>query len=280
MMPDFKIKVDNSSNIFNVSEDIDTVDIRINDEAKYKGMVSSATGLPINYIIGSRMNEFNGWHKVNGYWYRFKCMDDFSVINEILGQYISEYFGLPTAEYYPARCGNVSGVVTPNFCSKDKSYITLYELNYRSCSSFHLLEELELDYESVIDILKKVIIRDFYTSETDRYNRNLMFEYCGDELFLAPLYDYELSFVDKYNYTYIGILATFDIRDRYTQEIMRMDDIFNETLNELMNINIKLLLEKLEDNFKVLLDDDTKKYYSKHDEKIKRYVRNCELIGD
>ena len=40
MMPDFKIKVDNSSNIFNVSEDIDTVDTRAND-ARIKRYVRS-----------------------------------------------------------------------------------------------------------------------------------------------------------------------------------------------------------------------------------------------
>nr|MBP3258741.1 hypothetical protein [Bacilli bacterium] len=279
-MLDFKIKIADNSNIFNVIEDIDTKNIRINDEDKYKSIVSSATGIPINYIENSRMDEFNGWHKVDDIWYRFKYVSDFSAINEILGEYISGCFNLPTAKYYLAKNGDISGVVTPNFCSNDKSYITLKELGYKSTSNFDLLDDLELDYEDVIDTLKRVIVRDFYASESDRYNRNLMFEYCGDELYLAPLYDYELSFVNKHNYLFVGLLATFDIRDINTQDILRNDEAFMDAINVIMDINMNRLLEKLEDEFKVLLDRDTKKFYTNHDTKIKNYIRKYNLIGD
>ena len=141
------------------------------------------------------------------------------------------------------------------------------------------MNELENKYgKSLSDKLKTVVIRDFYTSEKDRYNRNLMFEKHEDTYLLSPLYDYELSFDTYKNNIYHGILANFDIRNIDIQETLKKDDTFTYALNKLMDINMDMLLKKMEEEFNVTISNDTKEYYKKHDNKIKNYIREYKIV--
>ena len=279
-MTKLKIEINSSSKIFKVIEDKDTKKIRLSDPTEYLNIISRETGLPHKRISDGFREYVNNWHKVEGNWYIFHKLTDFYSINEILGQYISEYFDISTAKYYLAKYGSRKGVITPNFASPNNTYISLSDLGYHKIKyGFEFLNELENKYgKSLSDKLKTVVIRDFYTSEKDRYNRNLMFEKHDNTYLLSPLYDYELSFDTYKNNIYHGILATFDIRSIDIQEVLKKDDTFRYALNKLMNINMDMLLKKMEEEFNVTISNDTKEYYKKHDNKIKNYIREYKIV--
>lgn len=279
-MSKIKIEVNNSSKIFKVIEDSDTKKIRLSNTKEYLSMISRETGLPEKRISDGFREYVNNWHKVDGNWYIFHKLTNFYIINEILGEYISEHFDISTAKYFLAKYGSRKGVVTPNFASPINTYLSLGDFGYHNIKyGFEFLKEIEERYgKNLADKLKMVVIRDFYTSEKDRYNRNLMFEKHDNKITLSPLYDYELSFDTNKNNIYHGILATFDIRSIDIQEMLKKDETFKYALNKLMDIDMDLLLKRMEEEFNVIIPDDTKDYYKKHDNKIKNYIRNYRLV--
>lgn len=80
---------------------------------KKKDADTLVIGAPVYwYTVGGLLKTFiDRWHKIHDLWYFYKSDDyDFHFINELLGEVISEYFGLDTVHYHVA-----------SLCVKDES---------------------------------------------------------------------------------------------------------------------------------------------------------------
>ena len=108
-----KITDDVRNNFFNLDEN--------GKEKIIKLMIHLETGSPEDYI------RLKNWHKIDGKWYYFKNKFTERNINELLGEVISEYFGLDTVHYKLARVyGNEKieeGLISENFCDPDRKSV-------------------------------------------------------------------------------------------------------------------------------------------------------------
>lgn len=213
----------------------------------------------------------NNWHQIDGQWYFVKWrMDDKKILNELIGELISEYFNLKTVHYKLVKSKNGYGVISKNFCDKNFNYKKAGQLRLKKGRDLELFEHSNLDDDLLCDI-KKLFIRDFYTSQIDRFRKNLLFMVNNNEIRLAPLFDYELSFVFRKAY-YTNDLGRLDLTYDKTIKYLKEDSYFQELLYLLMDADIKNILEKAEEKHGVLIDDGTEEYYYNHEKKVKSLV--------
>ncbi|MDE6292628.1 MAG: hypothetical protein K2L98_02980, partial [Bacilli bacterium] len=168
--------------------------------------MSEEMGVPKDLLINGRNFFFiDRWHKIDGKWHFFKGDGyDFHFVNELLGEVISEYFGLDTVHYSVAKLivegkEPTIGVVSENFCSPDYKYTRIFDYKL-AAGDIRYLESLrsictsDEEFKLLFADLKKFIIRDFYTSQGDRNGNNFLFREKRDGSEgkrLADLYDYE-----------------------------------------------------------------------------------------
>ncbi|MBR1376878.1 MAG: hypothetical protein IJ565_03590 [Bacilli bacterium] len=280
---------------FSIKNDSKIIDIKTDKEIEFykkenlnmlAKIINRETGINESSIyLPPRIMYINNWYKLNGKWCFYKQMDSLSIVNQFLGEKVSNYFDLPSAHYQLAKKDNKYGVVTPNFCEKNTTYKTLkdYKIKYpKDFDIFKLLIDLcsnEDEYNRLLNDIKKIMIRDLYTWEYDRTNHNLMFkEKSGIEV--APLYDYEKSFNANYlcPYIYSSVLGTFDLKEKDTQEFIRNDEMFQSLLNKLMDIDIIEMLSEIEMENDIALDEKLKDNYKDYNAKIKLMIRKNKLL--
>lgn len=253
--------------------------------------ISKETGVPKELIYTAPYFFFiDRWHKIDNQWYFYKSDGyDFHFINELLGEIISEYFGLETVHYKIAQlCVNGKnqgyGVVSKNFCNPESTYKSAWDYGFNPTSDLSILQKIrdicstEKEYLILLNDMKKFFIRDFYVSQLDRTGNNFLFKIDTNGIRLAPLYDYENSFeaIDKYKYR--NQIGELDITNPDTRKILLTDDKFQELLNLLMGTNMSTFIELVEDRHKILVPNHIKDYYFKDDSLIKRLVLKHRII--
>lgn len=278
----FEIKVDNLIQ-FNTS-DVD----RFNCIAK---KISEETGVPKELIYTAPYFFFiNHWHKIDGEWYFYKS-DGYDVhfVNELLGEVISEFFGLDTVHYNVAKLSvqgmkDEYGLVSKNFCDAKYTYKRVWDYGLPPRNDLSVLENVrsicqsEEEYLLLLDDLKKFFIRDFYTSQLDRSGNNFLFKITPNGIRLAPLYDYENSFESIKPQIYRNQIAQIDIEDSEIQSLLKNDLKFQELLHLIMQADMLSFIDEVEDRHKILVSSDDKEYYKKSDEEIKQLILMNKLI--
>ncbi len=248
-------------NIYKEPMIIETSKTVYNNKLKAE-IISKETGIPISYIYDdSYVNVYisdysNNWIKINNQWFFRKKIDDsLNFFNELLGQEISVYFHLETATYQIAKeyknnyfeyC-----LLSKNFCDYNYDYINFEDLHIETNNKsleerLNIIKKLcqknnDTNYLLLQDIIK-MSIRDLYSNMMDRHKFNFFFKKNKGMLRLAPLFDYECSFITP-PVKYQNPLIKIDISDKKTNEIIKCNDTFQESIDRLMDINIEKLLQ-------------------------------------
>ena len=271
------------------------IDFDVNKSKEYEyiaSCISEETGVPKNLIYKAPyLFYIKYWYKINGEWYFYKGDGyDFHFINELLGEVISEYFGLSTIHYNIAKlCVNGQkekyGLLSKNFCEKNCSYKTAWDYGLESKRDLSVLENIkticnsENEYLELLKDLKKFFIRDFYTSQSDRSGKNFLFKETDNSIRLAPLYDYENSFESITPERYRNQIGEINLRNNETTYILKNDSLFQELLQLIIDIDMKSLLQMTEDRHKIIVPNNLKDYYINHDKEIKKLVKQQHLVG-
>lgn len=253
--------------------------------------ISEETGVPAELIYTAPYFFFiKNWHKINGKWYFYKSDGyDFHFINELLGEIISNYFELDTAQYRVAKLSVVGketeyGLVSKNFCDIKYTYKRCWDFGFEPRRDLSILKNIknichsEEEYQLLLNDLKKFFIRDFYTSQLDRSGNNFLFKITPEGTRLAPLYDYEWSFKDIERQSYRNQIAEINIASRETQSLLKNDIKFQELLHLIMVANMSSFIDKVEDTHQILVPTDYKERFKQRDTKIKRLILENKLI--
>ncbi len=273
--------------VINVDKPIDLDNVR--ECERIAAMISEETGVPKGFIYSPVRPLVDRWHKIGDEWYFYKSDDyDFHFINELLGEIISEYFGVDTVHYSVAKlCVSGKeqyGLLSKNFCDKKYTYKTVWDYGLTRRSNLSILGDIrgicgsDSEYLLLLKDLKKFFIRDFYTSQLDRTGANFMFRVGSEGIRLAPLYDYENSFESISPEWYRNQIVDLRLKDEETRAILRSDDDFQELLHSLMRISMKDFLQIVKSLHKIRISSDLRDYYEKWDKDIKRLVKEYEVI--
>lgn len=233
--------------------------------------------------------------KIDGTLYHKKMRHRVYIVNELVGEFISQYFGLDTVksimykDIKPSYYWLLSKVFTnniehysyldslfPGFINS--STIGLDNLNNlsRIYSFTHrkIYDVSKRDLEKLSLSLRKLIVRDFITNQTDRHGANFMFSFNKSHVKLMPVYDYEHSFKKAEMKKFLGYFD-FNLNDEDVIKFIKNDDIFQELLEIAMCLDMRKIIKQLEDEYPILLNILEKHDYTsiirKKQSEIKRY---------
>lgn len=243
------------------------------------------------------INSFDDCHfcKYQKDIYHFKIRNNLEIIvNELLGEIVSEYFKLDTVKtkLYKNHCWDGYVLMTKMFDVKGYDVIKLspeYFTNVKIKDNVGLdnLKRLEnikyKDKERKYNVellklsLKKMIIRDLITNQTDRHENNFLFKVSKNEVIMLPLFDYEHSFFhDRYEHFYN--LFDFDLNLKKVIKMIRIDDEFQELLYRAMDLNIYKIIYQLQDEYPVVLHHSDMVKYSRIISDKKEQIKKYKLI--
>ena len=271
--------------------------------SKMAEAISKETGVPPRLIYETRYgidlhNKIKNWYKINDIWYYYKNVSGKTFINELIGEIVSEYFDIDTIHYQIAQLidseGNSKiGLISENFCDLNTNYRTLdyYEKlhkfffwKYDSLpETFNKLKTICLNSSNYLQLassIKKLYIRDFSTSETDRSKNNILFKDDGNSVMLGTLYDYEETFTDDISIipVYISDIGKMDVRNPYTQLLLREDPESQKLLELLMTMDINQIMSQTEQRHNIVIPEYAKQEYIKHNNRVKKIVMENNLL--
>lgn len=205
--------------------------------------------------------------------YHIKNKKNKFLLNEIVGELVSEHFKLDTvkSKLYKMEQNNYC-ILTKLFTNKDNKYGDIFEIFPDFYAEYNNLEILKYLFRiknsegkevyiskknsSIIALkLKKMIIRDLITNTTDRQSYNFMFKVTKNKVDLMPLFDYEFSFKDG---STNGNVISFDIFEPYMIDYFREDEVFQKVLHSAMDLNMKKIIKKLQQEYPIKLSMDEK----------------------
>lgn len=255
--------------------------------------MSTEMGVPKELLFVAPYFFFiDHWHKIKDKWYFYKSDGyDFHFVNELLGEIISEYFGLDTVHYRVALLKVAGknpeyGLVSENFCSPDYIYTRTWDHNLGRMDIFELDRLINIcnsseEYKMLLSDMKKFIIRDFYTSQGDRSGNNFLFRQKKDESEgkrLAPLYDYENSFESSSPEIYCNQILHLDMKDPRLPKYFKKDSEYQENLCKISDANIDKLMKIVEERHNILIPNDIKEYYRESDKEKKDIIKINRLV--
>lgn len=254
--------------------------------------MSAEMGVPKELLfVAPHFFFINRWHKIDGKWYFYKSDGyDFHFVNELLGEVISEYFGLDTVHYQVAKRivegKEEYGLVSENFCSTDYLYTRTLDYNLEG-GNIHSLDKLieicksSEEFKLLLSDMKKFVIRDFYTSQLDRSGNNFLFKEKKDRSEgkrLAPLYDYENSFESISPEIYRNQILRVNMKDPELPKFFKKDSEYQESLSRIRDVNIDKLIKAVEERHNILIPSDMKEYYRKSDKEKKDIIKTNRLV--
>lgn len=288
-----RINIIDKSKILEINKD-KLIKFKEKDHEKYNKMakqISYESGVPKESIYQiSKLFRINNWHKINDEWYYYKGdNNDTHLINELLGEVISEYFDLDTIHYNVAKlCINGKeeqlGLASKSFCNKDSKYKKSWDYDLNENNDLSVLEDIkkicnsDSEYLLLLDDMKKWFIRDFYTTQLDRSANNFFFKVTNGNIRLGPLFDYEHSFISIEPTVYQNQIATLDIKNKKTQQFLTEDSRFQELLNQLMNADIEKFISTVEERHNIGIPKEDKEYYKDYEDNIKKLVLENKLV--
>ena len=242
--------------------------------------ISRETSDPLEVVKGFE----DRWYYKNGKWFFVKTKDyDFHFVNELLGEVISIYFGLDTVNYQIAKVNSSYGLASMAFGERNSTYKLVSDYKVFPIYSLKDLDNInsicttKLEYLKLLRNIKKILIRDFYTSQADRFGKNILLKENTNGISLAPLFDYEKSFYKPSVITF-NHLAKLDITNREDRKILKNDLDFQEQLVRLYTISIFDLLKEVEDRHGIKINSYLKEKYLNHDIKVKSLIKDYKLL--
>lgn len=221
------------------------------------------------------------------------------VVNEILGELISEYFGLETvkSQILIDDKPNYYWLLSKNFTNINEKYSYLtedlfprldknYFIGLDNLNNLNVIYDTEQDKFYNVDKndlrklllnLKKLIVRDFITNQMDRHYKNYLFGYENNHIRLMPIYDYESSFKSEYRTKYFQ-LFDFNLTNPKVCLYVKGDASFQELLEIALNLNVRELINKMCDEYFLKLSIVEKWDYESVIREKKKDIKRYKLI--
>lgn len=245
------------------------------------------------------------WHnliELNGIKYYYKAKKKINLLNELVGEKISLYYNIPTVKSKIVSYENIKNInlktmtfalVTKLFFESGLNYIKITnfqnEINCERINIYNLdnlnkyinpsnNDTISID-EYYFKILKKdlqkLIIRDYITDQDDRHDDNFLFGCSNSYVELAPLYDYEQAFLDRVPYVN---KFNFNLENSYDFEYVKNDDYIKYLLHQTMEMNIKNILEEIEEEYQIIIENEEQENYCNIINKKKELIRKSNII--
>lgn len=239
----------------------------------------SASNLSKNINIDiSDLYDKPFWFKYNGKYYYYKEMKNaLRVLNELLGQYFSEYMDLESIRYDLALSDNgIAGILSENFRQADKRYISATDLPFYYYIYFDYILRFKSGYDNELKRkINALLVKDIFTCMIDRHANTLCT--IDDKLDLAPQFDFEYSlshlnffgrerkFTDYTNplfkrFPYYNAKSRI-FKDEYLKILCRRDPKALEDFEKMSDINMKKVLEQIGDERNIYISKELRKRY-------------------
>lgn len=255
--------------------------------------ISTEIGVPTENIFnqGKQTNIqckfMSNWVQINSKWYFIKQDLDYKgIINELLGVEITNHFGLKSANNIIAKIKKTNELViaSENCLEENKEYYSYNDLNIKKGNLEQVITNIknfciknnDTNYNLLNDIIK-MTIRDLYSSDNDRHSNNFFIEKTNSQYNLAPLFDYDQSFRSKNLLTHENVIMKIYLNSKDDRETICNNIFFQEALNQLEEIDMNILLNKIENKHNFKINDDIKNYYLSFDKNIKDKIKRFEL---
>ena len=222
--------------------------------------VAAYIGLPISELL-----DYPNWYLKNGKHFYFKERTEVSsLLNELLGQDLSEFMGLPTIKYDIVENseGRIIGLLSEDIRKKN--------VIYRQCRYFR---DDERDYifrvltDSTVECdqnfkrdLTYYVVRNYYSSLRARLcNSEVIVSEGGYEI--PPLMDYESSYIDPMMITYSDPLITFTFNEDTIAGLRENNEYFDEALNRVMDYSYLEALNIISKKHNINIPYSVRSYY-------------------
>lgn len=195
-------------------------------------------------------------------------------LEEFIGEYIAKYLNLRTVENFIIKRNGTLYIATKNFVQKDREYINPSTIYYQKFTVLNSLGEIEKN-KQLIDEFFKMSALDIYMRQEDRSFENYIFEKIGNSMFLAPLYDYTISF-DYYNndmpfFYYNGILFLKNLD--YFSTYLNIFPNFRKYVEEVAQIDLIKFIEQIFEDNNFRINDKILENYKKEEEKSQKLLQ-------
>lgn len=260
----------------------------------------------IDYLKDYQINSLMESYKFDMYDYYFYNINNEiyhikkkGYIREILGNLVSKYYGLDCLESEMIQLENrYIYLITKNFIKEGHKYTNLnsgifphFNYNYysgkssileldnlnriRSNNTSKVVDTEKKDLMKLKTDLKKMIILDYMTNQSDRAFRNFMIEYKDNNVKLMPLYDFDFSF-DQTNIC--NNAFDIDYLNNKELEYIKQDEVFQILLYKSMDLNMKDILDELMSKYPIILNKDEIEVYLNVIQDKKEEIKKYKLI--
>lgn len=239
----------------------------------------SLTEYELAYILHMNENKVEkreNWYSYKGdMWYIKERCNVRSIMNELLGEYLSLYMDLPTIHYVLlVSNGKIVGIASKNFREKDISYKNAIKLTNRE---HNRINRVLLSRPTIFNCKYKkqmynYLMRNFYANQGDRMH-NVLCECKFERNTLAPLYDYEMSFmIPESDILIEPFFLGLDINTYLLGELTKRDKSMQDSVDKILSFNMNDALDYIEDENKILIPEDLKTNYLNYDKKRKKLI--------
>ncbi len=252
-----------------------TIDINSGIKLPADDRTEKLTRTPLETI-----KRYNTWYFIDEKtYYLKKRVNNFAILNELIGEELAILMGIPTIHYSLATDDDdIIGVFSENFLDGTYNYHkgihasknTLLEIRkILTDKSYECDESLRRNYTAML-------IKHFYTSLNDR-SENTYYGISDGKLVFTPTFDYESSFIKLDEETYIDPLINYSFNPESSAYIKENNEYFEEYLNMILNYSITSILSRIEEKHGINIPTDFVSYYENFDKKKKEFMKTLGL---
>ncbi len=232
--------------------------------------------------------------RLEGAFYHMKFPSPKSMINELIGSYLSKKIGLDTVDYQIGLIGNYFIALSKVFYEEGYQYLSAksYLLekgrnSYLAASSiFGCLKTRNLKLfqgELVFDDILKLIAIDLKMGQSDRHGENIQIKIDRlGTISLAPIYDYGCSYMQNNdNIHYQNYASPFILVRRnpyYLGRLFRSYPKLWEYIQFLKSVSMEEILRDIECEKVITFEDSEKDYYRKKQSEIEEVLDKVKMI--
>lgn len=231
------------------------------------------------------INTWPNWVKLDNIWYYYKeRVDEYYILNELIGTYLADYFSINTVNYKIAKNNDNYGLLSKNFRECKTKYYTSYDWdlfnNNNSTNILYTLRSFCLDeqnYHNLLNDIFKMMAIDSYMGQMDRNANNFFFSVKDGNTRLAPLFDYERSFNFNFedSWQYLNYILTLKYPSSDLYGLFNDFPEFYSCFSSILNIDMENILNSIENDYDLKIDDGYKVHYLLSDLHKKKLVKKC-----
>jgi len=220
------------------------------------------------------------WILLEGELYHFKTRKEWNLLCELLGEGVSEYFGLSTIHHELAR-GDYHGYeyygVLSKWGRKEESHYTELKKVMPYCKNLEILAYLDSYYpnEPILTQFRAFLVRDYFTNEYDRISSEIILEETDSIHSLGYLTDYECEFKTKKESIAVSSLYSLPLRNFYVVDAILKDETLLQYFRKALNINLLEILEQVKEKHDLNLRTSYLEKIQTFESRQKDTIRKC-----